>query len=181
MTQESGALLGVLAERERLMVFAAVVLGGQSVEQLVGATGLDARTVARALVRLQSVGLVDESDGWSAGPEVFKEMARAAAAESPDDEHAAADRETATVLRAFLRGGRLTAIPTARKKRLVILDYVVRVFEPGVRYSEREVNVMLRAFHDDVAALRRYLVDEGFLSREGGVGDYWRTGGTVDL
>ena len=54
---------------------------------------------------------------------------------------------------------------------------IVQVFEVGERYSELEVNALLRAFHDDVAALRRYLVDEGFLSREQSV--YWRTGGTV--
>ena len=50
---------------------------------------------------------------------------------------------------------------------------------PGVRYTERQVNARLRPFHDDVAALRRYLVDDGFLDRE--AGHYWRTGGAVDL
>ncbi len=59
----------------------------------------------------------------------------------------------------------------------MVLDHVARVFEPGVRYPEREVDAILRAFHPDHAALRRYLVDEGFLSRENG--EYWRTGGTV--
>jgi hypothetical protein len=84
------------------------------------------------------------------------------------------------VLRAFLdEDGRLTALPAKRGKRLVVLDLVARVFEPGVRYPETEVNALLRAFHDDVAALRRYLVDEGFLDRHAGV--YWRTGGTVEL
>ena len=55
----------------------------------------------------------------------------------------------------------------------------LRVFEPGIRYPEREVNVLLAVWHPDVAALRRYLVDEGFLTREAGV--YWRSGGTVDI
>jgi hypothetical protein len=32
--------------------------------------------------------------------------------------------------------------------------------------------------HADTAALRRYLVDDGFLSRDHG--EYWRTGGRVD-
>jgi hypothetical protein len=39
------------------------------------------------------------------------------------------------------------------------------------------VNRVLSAFHDDYAALRRYLVDEHFLTRDGNV--YWRSGGTV--
>lgn len=38
---------------------------------------------------------------------------------------------------------------------------------------------MLRAFHDDHAALRRYLVESELLSREANV--YWRSGGPVDL
>ena len=53
----------------------------------------------------------------------------------------------------------------------VVLDHVARVFEPGVRYPERDVNAMLGAFFDDYAALRRYLVDEGFLARDAGT--YW--------
>ena len=50
-------------------------------------------------------------------------------------------------------------------------------FEPGRRYSEPMVNLMLGKWHEDTAALRRYLVDEGFLDRE--AGEYWRSGGTV--
>lgn len=89
---------------------------------------------------------------------------------------ALADRER--VLRAFLDGdGRVVAMPAKHRKRLVVLDHISRVFTPGERYTEHEVNILLRAFHDDYAMLRRYLVDEGFLSRDRGV--YWRTGGTV--
>ena len=74
--------------------------------------------------------------------------------------------------------GRLEQMPAKRSRRLVVLDHVARVFEPGRRYPEREVNDVLRAFCADYAALRRYLVDEGFLDREDGV--YWRAGGTVE-
>jgi hypothetical protein len=88
-------------------------------------------------------------------------------------------RHRATVLRAFLDAhGRLCAIPSKHSKRLVVLDHLAQLFEPGLRYPETEVNRMLRAVHEDVAALRRYLVEEGFLDREGGV--YWRCGGSVD-
>jgi hypothetical protein len=83
------------------------------------------------------------------------------------------------VLRAFLDAdGRLLTIPAKHSKRLVVLDHLAQLFEPGERYPETEVNVRLRAVHEDVAALRRYLVEEGFLDREAGM--YWRIGGTVD-
>jgi hypothetical protein len=70
-------------------------------------------------------------------------------------------------------------MPTRRAKRLVVLDHVAQSFELGVTYPEAQVNEILAGFHDDYAALRRYLVDEQFLSRDGGV--YWRSGGTVTL
>ena len=53
-----------------------------------------------------------------------------------------------------------------------------RAFEPGRRYPEPVVDEILKAVFDDHCALRRYLVDESFLSRTAG-GVYWRTGGTV--
>jgi hypothetical protein len=74
--------------------------------------------------------------------------------------------------------GRLHTMPARRARRLVVLDHLAQRFEPGRRYPEVEVNRLLREVHDDVAALRRYLVDEGFLDRAGG--QYWRSGGTVE-
>jgi hypothetical protein len=87
--------------------------------------------------------------------------------------------EADRVLAAFLRDGKLTSIPVARSKRLVVLDYLAGLFELGRSFPEKEVNEILRAVHPDVAALRRYLVDEGFLNRRDGF--YWRTGGTVEV
>lgn len=79
----------------------------------------------------------------------------------------------------FVQEGRIVVMPTRRSKRLLVLDHVAQSFELGRTYPEREVDAVLRGFHDDHPALRRYLVDEGFLSREDNV--YWRTGGTVRL
>jgi hypothetical protein len=82
------------------------------------------------------------------------------------------------VLRAFVRGdGSLVSIPTRIAKRLVVLDLIAQEFAVGEVYEETEVDARLRAFHADVAALRRYLVEEGFMDRRDG--RYWRAGGTV--
>ncbi len=84
------------------------------------------------------------------------------------------------VLRAFLTDdGRLHTIPTKHSKLLVVLDHLAQRFEPGRRYPEAEVNQVLQEFHADHAALRRYLVENGFLTRAEAV--YWRSGGTVDV
>jgi hypothetical protein len=88
--------------------------------------------------------------------------------------------EEEKVLRAFIKDARLVAIPAKAGKRRVLLEYIVRAFEPGVRIPEREVDAVLRAFYDyDWVSLRRYLIDAGLMSRENGW--YWRTGGPVDI
>lgn len=84
------------------------------------------------------------------------------------------------MLRTFVGpSGRLRTMPRAGRKRQIVLEQLVTVFEPGARYPELEVNTILRAFHDDVAALRRYLVDAELLERADGI--YWRIGGAVEL
>ncbi len=80
-------------------------------------------------------------------------------------------------LRAFIGNGRIETMPARQARRRLLLDTVAQAFEPGVRYPERMVNSFLGAIYADFAALRRYLVDEEFLSRA--AGEYWRSGGTV--
>ena len=75
--------------------------------------------------------------------------------------------------------GRLRSIPAKHSKLLVVLDHLAQQFEPGRRYTEPEVNEILQRFHPDFAALRRYLVENDFMTREDGV--YWRSGGTFDV
>jgi hypothetical protein len=81
-------------------------------------------------------------------------------------------------LRAFIRSGRITAMPARRTRRLLLLDQVVQAFEPGREYPEAVVDEVLRTVFDDHCSLRRYLVDEDFMSRTA-AGVYWRSGGTV--
>ena len=75
--------------------------------------------------------------------------------------------------------GRLTAVPRRRAKRIIVLDHIAQSFEPGRTYPERDVDTILVRFHPDHAALRRYLVDEGFLTRDHNV--YWRSGGSFQV
>jgi hypothetical protein len=182
-TPDPAGLIGALAAPERLRAFAAVVLGARTSDEVAAASGLPAREVGPALARLAAVGLLDrDPTGWRVRADRLVEAARALAEPAPaaaeGGANPVAEPARSAVLRAFLRDGRLTGIPAARGKRLVVLDHLAGRFEPGIRYPEREVNERLRAAHPDVAALRRYLVDEGFLSRQAGL--YWRSGGSTD-
>ena len=81
-------------------------------------------------------------------------------------------------VRAFIRAGRITAIPSKRTRRRLLLNEVAQAFEPGRRYPEAAVDEILKQVFDDHCALRRYLIDEQFMSRTA-AGVYWRAGGTV--
>jgi hypothetical protein len=180
MSSEAATLLGLLADDDRLRAVAALVLhdGPASTAVVAEATGLDVRRAAKALSRLAGAGIVDQSGGaYDLRLDVFRlaleSLGRPEPPASPDSRLGAdADR----VLRVFVRDGKLTQIPAVHGKRLVVLDWLAGLFEPGRAYPETEVNEMLLKVHPDYAALRRYLVDEEFLHRRDGF--YWRAGGT---
>ena len=88
---------------------------------------------------------------------------------------AAADDFEHKVLREFLNpDGSIRDFPVQERKLRVIVRYAVQAFEPGQRYTEKEVNARLQRFHPDSAALRRALVDFGLLQRHPSGREYSR-------
>jgi len=73
------------------------------------------------------------------------------------------------VVRSFFRDDRLVSIPAKPSKRDLLLPVILeRCFPDDREYEEKEVNMRLALLHPDVAALRRYLVDGGWMTRDGG-------------
>ncbi|MDH3753263.1 MAG: DUF2087 domain-containing protein [Acidimicrobiia bacterium] len=173
-------LVGLMAEADRRRVVAALILSAGDLAHVVEASGVERRQAINALERLSTAGLVEVgADGiYVLLEETFKIAARAGHETRGSAVGRPASNGDVQVVERSVVDGRLVHLPRKRSKRLLVLDHLAQVFEPGARYSEREVNTALRAFDDDVAALRRYLVDEGFLDRSGG--SYWRSGGTVE-
>jgi hypothetical protein len=176
---DATTLVGLLADSHRRRVVAAVELGARHPDEIVAATGLASAQVAKALGKLVDAGLVvSGADGLSVAGDAFQIAARQANTRPPSTEFADAPDDVRKVLRAFVVDGRLQSIPAPAGKRAVILDWLAQDFEPGKTYSEKMVNLILGKRHADTAALRRYLVDDGFLDRAHG--QYWRSGGTVE-
>jgi hypothetical protein len=74
----------------------------------------------------------------------------------------------AKVLRAFVKQGRLVSLPARERKKQVILRFLVdEVLPDATAVREPELNARLAAWHPDVAALRRYLVEGGYAARAG--------------
>jgi len=176
---DAATIVGLLADDHRRRCWAALELGAASTEEVVRATGLSAGDVGRALGRLASSGLLVQGPGGGLQLQsnVFAVAAREAKQRPPSTEHDDQPEEIRRVLRNFVTEGRINSVPAAAGKRHVLLEWLAQDFEPGRRYSESMVNLILGRRYADTAALRRYLVDEGLLDRADG--EYWRSGGTV--
>ena len=158
----------------RLAVLGRGAEGPIDMEDLAKSLGAPLKKVQEAVGSMRGAGLL--TDDLTLDREALRAVATALPsvepAEVPDGDWSDTERE---VLARFFVGSRLREIPTARAKRLVVLERLAQEFEPGVRYDERDVNLALQVIHHDYAALRRYLVDEGLMTRADGV--YWRSGG----
>jgi predicted transcriptional regulator len=167
-----------LADSSRLKIIGLLAQQPYTGEQLAAMLTLKPSTISHHLSKLAEAGLVSaKADGYYSVYQ-FEEKTRhllkreeLTAAVSDIDLDAFDSKIIADYTR---RDGSLKTIPAQRKKLEAILRYVVKAFEPGKRYSEKQVNEVLFRYHDDTASLRRELVGYGLMHREGGGGDYWR-------
>lgn len=171
--------LVALLDPTRLAVAGTLATSTQTSEEVAQRTGLAPRAVIGAIGQLRQVGLVEsDGEGYRLAVDELRTLASDLAENDlpmdPYIGYGMTDDEV-TILERFFNARTLTEIPTSRAKRLVVLERISHEFDLGTRYSENEINGILRPFHLDVAALRRHLVDEGFLDRERG--DYLRSGG----
>ena len=182
MAETPDQILRALADPERLAIAGALARSAASASELAETLGLEVARVRKHLNRLSATGVIrlaPDRRSYHLDPETLRWAAEQV---GPPREAGialgAANEDEETVLRTFFRDGRLTEVPAKEGKRRIVLERIALEFEPGVRYEEKTVNVVVGRFFPDHATIRRYLVDEGFLSRE--AGEYWRTGGRVE-
>jgi len=177
---EATEFLKTLLDPDRLAVVGLVACAPHTADDLAERTGQRPRDVLATLGPLVQAGVVErDGDRYALRREALRELARDLPQPQPVDRSVLSGMtgDEQAVLGRFFRGSKLVEIPSQRRKRLVVLERVALDFEPGRRYAEREVNAILAPRHADYAALRRHLVNEGFLDRA--AGEYWRSGGRV--
>jgi len=155
----------------RLQILGLLAAKPRAGHELAEETGLKPPTISHHMRRLLDAGLVDYQP--EAQSRIYalrinplrdltldsKEVSEPLIGEEPEDR----------VIRAFFDGSRLRQIPASRKKRVAVLRHLLSRFVPGQNYPEIQVNELLRSAHEDVATLRRELVDYGFMTRERGI------------
>jgi hypothetical protein len=139
---------------------------------------LSMKDIVDHLAYLQHVGAISENaETYLINDERLGALAREKLAQErpvyiPSEEW---DEKSKKVLKAHLHAdGTIKQVPSQPAKLKVILNYLISKFEMNKDYTEKEVNMILRGFHEDTAGLRRELVDAGMLNREGDGSRYWR-------
>lgn len=175
------AFFKALADETRLRIVGLLANRECSVEEIAATLEVKEPTVSHHLNRLKELDLVRmraegnthlyrlNTEGLRAmskdllTPETLAEVA---GADLSDDKY------EQKVLRNFMEAGRLKEIPAQRKKRDIVLTWLVNHFEPGRRYPETEVNEVIKRYHEDYATLRREFIMTGLMDRAEGY--YWR-------
>jgi len=172
-----------LADPSRLKIVGLLARKPCTVEELAAMLDLRASTISHHLSFLKHIGLVSaRAEGYYSVYQLEEKALREKSkrllsieelgAGIQDLDLDAYDRKVITDF--SKKDGSLKEIPSQRKKLEIILRHIVKIFETGTRYSEKEVNQLLQRFHEDSATLRRELVGYKLMGREGGGGEYWR-------
>ncbi|MGH2561055.1 MAG: metalloregulator ArsR/SmtB family transcription factor [Thermomicrobiales bacterium] len=168
-----------LADPSRLRILGALAERPRTGNELAETLAVGPPTISHHMARLTTAHLVTvERDGqrhiYRLNEGALRDLIPLATARTPAtaetvDTGDPVERDRAKVIRDFFDGPRLKQIPAQRKKRVIVLQHVLGRFDPRREFLEREVNDLLREAHEDVATLRRELVDYGFMTRAGGV------------
>ena len=170
----------VLGNESRLKIVGLLAQGETSVSDLATLVGLKEPTVSHHLTKLSQVGLVSmRAEGnthlYRLESRRLEELSKKVyTADGMRAISSKVDESTyeRKVLQAFTEGSKLLQIPASRKKRQVVLRWLLRDFEHGRKYPEKELNEKLLQHHWDSATLRREFVGNKLMARERGV--YWR-------
>jgi hypothetical protein len=167
-----------MASAERLRVIGALVRGRATQAEIAEQLHIPVRDVFNHLAFLVHVGVVREEDGaYDLDEKAIESLTRGQfEGKRPAYEAKETKQEDVRkVLKNFLNAdGTLKQIPPMGNKLLIILKFIVDAFAFDTNYTEEEVNTILRRFHVDTAALRRYLVDHQLMARESDGTRYWR-------
>ena len=173
--KEKLQLLKVLADETRLAILNILLSQDSYVEKLACELSLTPATICYHLKKLEAAGVVKCSRSqfyiiYSLNRDIFdKPLYELIKADTPAIE--GEEKYENEVLSHFFKYGKLTQIPTQRKKREIVLRKIAQAFKAGQKYTENEVNEVIHRFHEDHCTIRREMVACGIMTRENEM--YW--------
>lgn len=176
MTQETALkIFKCLSDASRLNIVQALTQGDMYTELLAERLELTPSTVSFHMKKLEEAGLVSARKEqyytvYSLRREALEQPLGALAAAAPeqiDEQQKREEEYRKKVLQSFFAYGKLRAIPVQRKKKLICYEEIAAKFEPGRVYEEKELSEIIAAIHEDYCTIRRDMISEGILRRDG--------------
>ena len=168
--KEKLELLKLLADETRLEILNILLKEDSYVEKIACELSLTPATICYHLKKMESSGVVNCSRSqfyiiYSLNREIF---------DKPLFELIKKDEEIVDteekykkeVISNFFKYGRLTQIPTQRKKREIVLAEILEQFDFDREYPEKEVNEIILRYHEDFCTIRREMIAFGMMTRD---------------
>lgn len=93
-----------------------------------------------------------------------------------DERYAITEAEKEKIIKRYFEdegNGKLISLPRKEKRKIIVLSHILKKFVGNKKYTEREVNDILKKIQEDYVILRRYLIEYGFLDRTNDCSSYW--------
>lgn len=163
-----------LANESRLKLVGALSQQERSVEELASILALKEPTVSHHLSKLKELQLVHlRVDGnthyYKLDLDALQTMQKATLSATQIAAPVQEDVWETKVLNSFVKADKIAEIPASRKKRRIILTWLVQKFELDRLYPELELNQIIKPIHPDTATLRRELVGYNMMQRENNI------------
>ncbi|MFH1196322.1 MAG: metalloregulator ArsR/SmtB family transcription factor [bacterium] len=178
---KSVEIIKSLADSSRLQVVNSLMEKPQYVEELAHRLNLAVSTVSFHLKKLESAGLVTKQKEqyyiiYKINDDVFNLSLKEIISFENMERHfqeKRIEKYRQKVITTFKKKDRIAKLPVQKKKKMILLNEFIKMFEPGVLYSEQEVNNKIIHLYDDYCTIRRLLIDEGIMERDSS--NYWLT------
>lgn len=93
-----------------------------------------------------------------------------------DERYAVTQEEKEKVLSTYFRqglDGPLDTFPSKEKRKIIVLQHILTKFDSSKKYTEKEVNEVLKQVFHDYVTIRRYFIEYGFMERSNDGAAYW--------
>jgi hypothetical protein len=93
-----------------------------------------------------------------------------------DERYAITEEENEEILRNYFPeglDGKMSTFPKKEKRKVALLKHIITRFDAERKYSEKEVNEILKGVFEDYVTIRRYLIEYGFMDRFDDGSLYW--------
>lgn len=167
-----------VGDKTRIRIISLLRSGPLHGQAIAGKLGLKAPTISHHLKKLKDIDVVYQRRDkntiyYYLNESKLKRLAHAiivVGGNAMDEQYAASEEEKTKIIQNFTdQTGRLERLPAQRKKKLILLEHMLRGLEHGKSYDEKEINDYIQTYYDDYATVRREFVMAHFMYRDKGI------------